>query len=201
MPAKYVRPYSKGQKNDFRDAEAIAEAVQRPTMKFVTAKTADQPSCAGAPGQPTHRHHQSNPRLLAGARHRSAAGATLLANRVATHSRHAARRALTSHGAPHRRSDWGLAPARSAHRELSSEIEDLANRDPACVRLMSVPGIGPIISGAMVAAIGTGDGFSKGRDFAAWLGLVPKQPNKRWRESCRIKARSWRKTSYQILMS
>jgi transposase len=42
MPAKYVRPYSKGQKNDFRDAEAIAEAVQRPTMKFVAAKTADQ---------------------------------------------------------------------------------------------------------------------------------------------------------------
>ena len=42
MPAKYVRPYSKGQKNDFRDAEAIAEAVQRPTMTFVTTKTADQ---------------------------------------------------------------------------------------------------------------------------------------------------------------
>jgi len=42
MPAKYVRPYSKGQKNDFRDAEAIAEAVQRPTMSFVATKTADQ---------------------------------------------------------------------------------------------------------------------------------------------------------------
>jgi transposase len=42
MPARYVRPYSKGQKNDFRDAEAIAEAVQRPTMKFVATKTADQ---------------------------------------------------------------------------------------------------------------------------------------------------------------
>src|SRR5262249_54062476 len=42
MPAKYVKPYRKGQKNDFRDAEAIAEAVQRPTMKFVATKTADQ---------------------------------------------------------------------------------------------------------------------------------------------------------------
>src|SRR5262245_18469986 len=42
MPAKYVRPYSKGQKNDFRDAEAITEAVQRPTMKFVATKTAEQ---------------------------------------------------------------------------------------------------------------------------------------------------------------
>jgi hypothetical protein len=45
MPAKYVRPYPKGQKNDFRDAEAIAEAVQRPTMKFVATKTADQLDC------------------------------------------------------------------------------------------------------------------------------------------------------------
>ena len=58
---------------------------------------------------------------------------------------------------------------------LSSEIETLARQDQACERLMTVPGIGPIISSAMVAAIGTGDVFSKGRDFGAWLGLVPKQ--------------------------
>ena len=51
----------------------------------------------------------------------------------------------------------------------------MAKRDAGCERLMSVPGIGPIISSAMVAAIGTGDSFSKGRDFAAWLGLVPRQ--------------------------
>jgi hypothetical protein len=58
---------------------------------------------------------------------------------------------------------------------LSSEIETLARQDQACERLMTVPGIGPIISSAMVAAIGTGDAFGKGRDFGAWLGLVPKQ--------------------------
>jgi transposase len=58
---------------------------------------------------------------------------------------------------------------------LSSEIEALARQDEGCVRLMSVPGIGPIIASAMVAAIGNGDAFSKGRDFGAWLGLVPKQ--------------------------
>src|SRR5262249_47571622 len=58
---------------------------------------------------------------------------------------------------------------------LSSEIEALARQDKSCERLMTVPGIGPIISSAMVAAIGTGDAFSKGRDFGAWLGLVPKQ--------------------------
>ena len=58
---------------------------------------------------------------------------------------------------------------------LSGEIEALARQDQACSRLMTVPGIGPIISSAMVAAIGTGEVFSKGRDFGAWLGLVPKQ--------------------------
>jgi transposase len=58
---------------------------------------------------------------------------------------------------------------------LSNEIVAIARRDAGCERLMSVPGIGPIISSAMVAAIGTGDAFTKGRDFGAWLGLVPKQ--------------------------
>ena len=58
---------------------------------------------------------------------------------------------------------------------LSAEIGALARADSGCERLMSVPGIGPIISSAMVAAIGKGDAFSKGRDFAAWLGLVPRQ--------------------------
>jgi transposase len=57
---------------------------------------------------------------------------------------------------------------------LSKEIETIARRDASCERLISVPGIGPMISSAMVAAISTGDVFSKGRDFAARLGLVPK---------------------------
>src|SRR5258708_33105430 len=58
---------------------------------------------------------------------------------------------------------------------LSNEIEAIARQDTGCERLMSVPGIGPIISSAMVAAIGAGDVFTKGGDFAAWLGPVPKQ--------------------------
>ena len=70
-------------------------------------------------------------------------------------------------------SDWHRLDERI--EGLSSEIEELAKRDAGCDRLMSIPGIGPIISSAMVAAIGTGDSFSKGRDFAAWLGLVPRQ--------------------------
>ena len=69
--------------------------------------------------------------------------------------------------------DWRRLDSRI--EGLSGEIETLARQDQHCERLMTVPGIGPIISSAMVAAIGTGDVFSKGRDFGAWLGLVPKQ--------------------------
>ena len=69
--------------------------------------------------------------------------------------------------------DWHRLDERIG--QLSDEITDLARQDAECVRLVSIPGIGPIISSAMVAAIGNGDAFSKGRDFAAWLGLVPKQ--------------------------
>ena len=58
---------------------------------------------------------------------------------------------------------------------VTDEIETLARADENCRRLMTVPGIGPIIASAMVAAIGNGAAFAKGRDFAAWLGLVPKQ--------------------------
>jgi transposase len=119
MPAKYA-PLFEGTEERLRDAEAIAEAVQRPTMKFVATKTADQLDL-----QVLHRVRER-----------------LVSQRI---------------------------------EELSGEITELAKQDSGCDRLMSIPGIGPLISSAMVAAIGTGDVFSKGRDFAAWLGLVPKQ--------------------------
>jgi transposase len=181
MPAKYVRPYSKGQKNDFRDAEAIAEAVQRPTMKFVATKTADQLDL-----QAMHR-----------VRERLVSQRTGIINQI--------RAFLLERGVAVRQGqrflraelprilatpsdvllprmvrliedlagDWRWLDERI--EGLSDELETLARQDAGCERLMSVPGIGPIISSAMVAAIGTGDGFSKGRDFAARLGLVPKQ--------------------------
>jgi transposase len=69
--------------------------------------------------------------------------------------------------------DWRQLDQRI--ESLSQEIESLARQDPAYERLMTVPGIGPIISRGMVAAIGNGAVFTKGRDFGAWLGLVPKQ--------------------------
>jgi transposase len=181
MPAKYVRRYSKGQKNDFRDAEAIAEAVQRPTMKFVATKTADQLDL-----QALHR-----------VRERLVSQRTGIINQI--------RAFLLERGVAVRQGlrflrielprilatppdvlsprmvgiiedlahDWRRLDERIDR--LSGEITALARQDLGCERLMSVPGVGPIISSAMVAAIGTGDVFAKGRDFAAWLGLVPKQ--------------------------
>jgi len=181
MPAKYVRPYSKGQKNDFRDAEAIAEAVQRPTMKFVATKTADQLDLQALHrirerlvSQRTGIINQIRAFLLErgiavrqGPRFLRAALPGILATRSDVLSPRMLRLVEDLAG------DWRHLDARI--ERLSGEIETLARQDRHCERLMSVPGIGPIISSAMVAAIGTGEMFSKGRDFGAWLGLIPKQ--------------------------
>jgi transposase len=181
MPAKYVRPYSKGQKNDFRDAEAIAEAVQRPTMKFVATKTAAQLDLQALHrvrerlvSQRTGIINQIRAFLLErgvavrqGLRFLRAELPRILATPCDVLSPRMLRVIEDLAG------DWRRLDERIG--TLSSEIEVLARQDVGCERLMSVPGIGPIISSAMVAAIGTGDAFTKGRDFAAWLGLVPKQ--------------------------
>ena len=63
----------------------------------------------------------------------------------------------------------------TALRRADREIEAIANADAACRRLLEIPGIGPLGATAIVASIGHGHGFRKGRDFAAWLGLVPRQ--------------------------
>src|SRR3984893_3308268 len=181
MPAKYVRPYSKGQKNDFRDAEAIAEPGQRPTMKFVGTKTADQLDLQALHrvrerlvGQRTGVINQIRAFLLErgiavrqGLRSLRSELPGILATRTDVLAPRMLRIIEDLAG------DWRRLDARI--EDLSSEIEALARQDKGCERLMTVPGIGPIISSAMVAAIGTGDVFSKGRDFGAWLGLVPKQ--------------------------
>jgi transposase len=181
MPAKYVRPYSKGQKNDFRDAEAIAEAVQRPTMKFVATKTTDQLDL-----QALHRVRE---RLV---RQRTSIinqiRAFLLENGVAIRQgrrflEHELPQVLAKHGdvlsvrlvhaIEDLAGDWHRLEDRIDG--LSREIEAMAKQDRGCRRLMTLPGVGPIISSATVAAIGNGAMFSKGRDFGAWLGLVPRQ--------------------------
>ena len=181
MPAKYVRAYSKGQKNDFRDAEAIAEAVQRPTMRFVATKSTDQLDLQALHrvrerlvGQRTGIINQIRAFLLErgvavrqGLRFLRAELPNILATRSDVLSPRMVRIIEELAG------DWHRLDQRI--ESLSTDIKALADQDPACERLMSVPGIGPIISSAMVAAIGNGAAFSKGRDFGAWLGLVPRQ--------------------------
>jgi transposase len=181
MPAKYVRPYSKGQKNDFRDAEAIAEAVQRPTMRVAATKTAEQLDL-----QALHR-----------VRERLVSQRTGVINQIRVFLLE--RGVAVRQGLPFLRAELpGILATRTEvlssrmvrvieklagewHRlderieGLSTEIAALSHQDTACKQLMTVPGVGPIISSAMVAAIGNGDVFSKGGDFDAWLGLVPKQ--------------------------
>jgi transposase len=181
MPAKYVRPYSKGQKNDFRDAEAIAEAVQRPTMKFVATKTADQLDLQALHrvrerlvSQRTGIINQIRAFLLergVAVRQGLRFLRTELPGILATRSDVLSSRMM--HVIEDLAGDWRRLDERI--EGLSTDIKGLADQDPACERLMTVPGIGPIISSAMVAAIGNGAVFSKGRDFGAWLGPVPKQ--------------------------
>jgi len=181
IPAQYVKPFLKGHKNDFRDAEAIAEAVQRPTMHFVAIKTPEQSDLLSL--------HRVRSRLV---RQRTAIinqiRGFLLERGITVRQGPAPLRKVLPEvlsSPPEALSsrlvrliaeldeDWRRLDERLA--ALSAEIESLSENDAACQRLMTVPGIGPIISSAVVAAIGTGSGFKQGRDFAAWLGLVPKQ--------------------------
>lgn len=181
MPAQYVKPYLRTQKNDFLDAEAIAEAVQRPRMRFVPIKTREQLEL-----QALHR-----------VRDRLVSRRTAVSNQI--------RGLLVEHGIIMRKGRGGfrgfvpdlitsegatLSPAMrhliaglweewlatdAAVKDVSRELERLAKDDEACRRLMTVPGIGPLVATAMVAAVADGSAFDRGRDFAAWLGLVPRQ--------------------------
>ena len=181
MPAQYVKPYLRGQKNDFRDAEATAEAVQRPRMRFVATKSVEQLDVQAL--------HRVRSRLV---RHRTAVinqiRALLLERGIAVRQGYRFLRAAlpdilgreTNLLSPRMvrmiadlSADWRHLDERL--EAVTSEIEALAMADEACRRLMTVPGIGPIISSAMVSAIGEGAAFARGRDFSAWLGLVPRQ--------------------------
>src|ERR1700730_1563369 len=161
--------------------QAIAEAVQRPTMRFVATKTGDQLDLQALHrvrerlvGQRTGIINQIRAFLLErgvavrqGLRFLRIELPGILAKRTDVLS------PRMLHLIEGLADDWHRLDERI--EVLSSEIGALACGDPACDRLMTVPGIGPIISSATVAAIGNGAAFSKGRDFGAWLGLVPKQ--------------------------
>jgi transposase len=181
IPAQYVKPFLKGHKNDYRDAEAIAEAVQRPTMRFVAIKTPEQMDLLALHrvrsrlvGQRTGLINQIRGFLIERGITvrqgvmplRKALPDILGSNAEALSPRMVGLIADLAQ-------DWRRLDERIA--AVSAQIEALAQQDESCERLMTIPGVGPIISSAVVAAIGNGTGFKQGRDFAAWLRLVPKQ--------------------------
>ena len=181
IPAQYVKPYVKTNKSDYIDAEAIAEAVQRPTMRFVPIKTEEQLDL-----QTVHR-----------VRERWVMRRTAVVNQI--------RGLLLERGLtlPKGRShvdralpeilvDPSLRLAGSFRvllgqlqlelEQLSARIEQMdaviqqaAKENEACQRLTAIPGIGPVTATALVAAIGNGAGFRRGKDLAAWVGMVPRE--------------------------
>jgi transposase len=181
MPPGYVRPYVKAHKNDGRDAEVIAEAATRPTMRFVELKSEAQLGMQGL--------HRARDRLV-GER-------TALINRLRAllMERGTAvpqgRRRLelrleevlaTEQASLSPRARLPIEDMKAQWLELGRRIvafdDGLAARaraDDAARSLMTIPGIGPLNATALVAAVGRAETFGRGRDLAAWLGLVPRQ--------------------------
>jgi transposase len=181
IPAQFVKPFVKSNKNDFIDAEAIAEAMVRQNMRFVPIKTDDQLDLQAL--------HRVRDRLV----HRRTALINqirgFLLERGITFARGPAK--LRSQMATiledadtnltprmrnlldHLWQEWKQLEVDIA--TVSKEIDTIAYDDPACQRLLQIPGVGPLISTATVAAIGNGAAFRKGRDFSLWLGLIPGQ--------------------------
>jgi transposase len=165
IPAKYTKPFVKGQKNDYNDAEAIAEAALRPNLRCVREKSQDQLDLQAL--------HRVRARLVS---RRTATinqiRAFLIEQGIAVRTgAHALRKSLfvilQNRGdeiSPRMSDiivglyeDWLWLDERI--ESTSGEIEMISKREANCQRLMSVPGIGPMISTAMVAAIGTGEAF------------------------------------------
>jgi transposase len=181
IPAQFVKPFLKSNKNDFLDAEAIAEAVARENMRFVPIKTDDQLDLQAL--------HRVRDRLV----HRR----TALINQIRgfllergitfakgpanlRHQMPAILEDAEQNLTPRLRSllahlwqEWKTL--NSDIERVSDEIDAIAGQDAACQRLRQIPGVGPLVATATVAAIGNGAAFHRGREFAAWLGLVPRQ--------------------------
>jgi len=181
IPAIYVKPFVKGQKSDYNDAEAIAEAALRPNLRFVQEKSQDQldlQACHRVRSRLVSRRTATINQIRAflieqGIAVRSGPRAlrnslfAILENRKDEISPRMARLILDLY------KDWCHLDERID--TVTGEIEELSRVEAKCQRLMTVPGIGPVISTGLVAAIGTGEAFERGRDFGAWLGLVPRQ--------------------------
>ncbi len=181
MSPEYVRPYVKAQKNDDRDAEGIAEAASRPTMRFVELKSQDQLDI-----QTLHRVRS---RLVSERRNLINQLRAILLERgiIFPVGRRKLELGIDGMLADE---DMTLSPRvrqlvgelRTEWRDLDARIEalngefiELARNDAAARRLTSIPGVGVLNATALIAAVGDASSFAKARDLGAWLGLVPRQ--------------------------
>ncbi len=181
IAAQFVKPFVKSNKNDFVDAEAIAEAVERKNMRFVPIKTDDQLDLQAI--------HRVRDRLIS---RRTAVinqlRAFLLERGLVFAKTPAKLRAALPDILENADLDLTMQmrdlidllwnewkTVEDQIKGLSLELERISAADPGCARIRQIPGIGPIVATAIVAAIGNGAAFRKGRDFAAWLGVVPRQ--------------------------
>jgi transposase len=180
IPAAYVRPFVKRNKTDGRDAEAICEAMQRPSMRQVPVKTVEQQAARGletARDLLVRQHTQ----LM-----NSVRGLLAEFGIVAAQGRRGFAVLCTRIEAGDPAIHPVLLPTLQtileqwhgtgrAITELEARLLARAKADATMRRLMTVPGIGPLSAHAIVAAIGDGRQFSAARDFAAWVGLTPRQ--------------------------
>ena len=180
IPPAYVKPYVKRQKNDTADAEAICEAAQRPSMRFVPVKSEAQQASGVVFRARDLLVRQRTQCINALRGHLSEYGyvvpqgithADTLVEHIenpSTSLPESARTVLAVLVATFRALEAQVA-------ELDAEITRRAKADPVARRLMTIPGIGPIAATAVTALVPAPEGFRAGRDFAAWLGLVPLQ--------------------------
>ena len=181
IPAIYVKPFVKGQKNDYNDAEAIAEAALRPNLNLVREKSQDQldlQACHRVRSRLVSRRTATINQIRAFLIEQGIAVRT--GSRSLGNSLFEILRNRESEISPRMHDlivglyeDWLWLDERI--ETITREIEQISQTEENCRRLMSVPGVGPLISTGVVAAIGTGEAFERGRDFGAWLGLVPRQ--------------------------
>ena len=181
MPPRYVKPYVKRQKNDAADAEAICEAVTRPTMRFVEIKTGEQ--------QGTLVLHRVRLMLMRQRVQLSNAiwGHMAEYGLVAPVGRNGLQRLIAILGNPD--DERVPAVARASLAPLVSQfglvndqvlendrrVRSSARSTELGCRLMEVPGVGPVLASAMVATVPDPTAFKSGRALAAWIGLVPRQ--------------------------
>ncbi len=181
IPPQFVKPYVKSNKNDANDAEAICEAMSRPSMRFVAVKTVEQQDI-----QATHRiraelmtQRTAKANQIRGlvAEYGIVAPLTLRALRTAIPCwLEDAENGLTDHFRSLLHGLWGdLVALDDRVLELDQAIKRLAERNEVTRRLQQLRGVGPMVATALVATVGTAEQYHKGRQMAASLGLTPRQ--------------------------